>query len=161
VVRNEHERPGNPLAALVDGRAWTAGELARHAGVVPSTAGGHLGRLAAGALLAEERQGRHRYVRLAAPRTTQLIEAPAAGPARCGAVSAGSAMAQARTCYDHLAGWLGIAVPGAVTRRGLLRRATGFAVTWAWPGTPPAPPRHRSRRPGNPGPRGSQDLSLQ
>ncbi|CAD5988323.1 protein of unknown function [Streptomyces sp. KY70] len=51
--------------ALLDGRAWTAGELARYASVAPSTASEHLGRLVAGGLLAEERQGRHRYVRLA------------------------------------------------------------------------------------------------
>ncbi|MEU1154138.1 winged helix-turn-helix domain-containing protein, partial [Streptomyces sp. NPDC005918] len=49
------------LLALLDGRAWTAGELARHAGVAPSTASEHLGRLVGGGLLAEERQGRHRY----------------------------------------------------------------------------------------------------
>jgi DNA-binding transcriptional ArsR family regulator len=52
--------------ALLDGRAWTAGELARLAGVAPSTASAHLNRLISGGLLAEERQGRHRYVRLPA-----------------------------------------------------------------------------------------------
>ncbi|NEE34556.1 winged helix-turn-helix transcriptional regulator, partial [Streptomyces sp. SID7982] len=50
--------------ALLDGRAWTAGELARHARVAASTASEHLNRLVAGGVLAEERQGRHRYVRL-------------------------------------------------------------------------------------------------
>ncbi len=60
--------------ALLDGRAWTAGELARHARVAPSTATEHLTRLVAGGLLAEERQGRHRYVRLADPQVAQLIE---------------------------------------------------------------------------------------
>ena len=53
------------LLALLDGRAWTAGELARHAGVAASTLSEHLGKLVAGGLLTEERQGRHRYVRLA------------------------------------------------------------------------------------------------
>ncbi len=62
------------LLALLDGRAWTAGELARHAGVAASTLSGHLGRLVAGGLLAEERQGRHRYVRLADARVAQLVE---------------------------------------------------------------------------------------
>ncbi|MYW13886.1 helix-turn-helix domain-containing protein, partial [Streptomyces sp. SID2563] len=51
--------------ALLDGRAWTSGELARHAGVSASTASEQISRLVSGGLLAEERQGRHRYVRLA------------------------------------------------------------------------------------------------
>lgn len=68
MVRNEHERPGNPLAALVNGRAWTAGEP--------------LGRLVAGALLAEERQGRHRYVRLADPRSPAWYAARTTSPSR-------------------------------------------------------------------------------
>lgn len=62
------------LLALLDGRAWTAGELARHAGVAPSTASEHLGKLVAGGVLAEERQGRHRYVRLADPGIAHLVE---------------------------------------------------------------------------------------
>src|SRR5262244_1990593 len=60
--------------ALLDGRAWTAAELARHAGVAAPTATGHLNLLVAGGLLAEERQGRHRYVRLADADTAELIE---------------------------------------------------------------------------------------
>ncbi|MBW5256415.1 ArsR/SmtB family transcription factor, partial [Streptomyces poriferorum] len=61
--------------ALLDGRAWTAGELARSAGVSASTASEQLSRLIEGGLLAEERQGRHRYVRLAGPEAAALIEA--------------------------------------------------------------------------------------
>jgi DNA-binding transcriptional ArsR family regulator len=53
--------------ALLDGRAWTAGELARHAGVAASTATAHLSLLVEGGLLIQERQGRHRYVHLAGP----------------------------------------------------------------------------------------------
>lgn len=60
--------------ALLDGRAWTAGELARHASVAPSTASEHLGKLVAGGLLAEERQGRHRYLRLAGEQVAHLVE---------------------------------------------------------------------------------------
>ncbi|GHD95481.1 ArsR/SmtB family transcription factor [Streptomyces naganishii] len=125
------------LLALLDGRAWTAGELARHAGVAASTLSEHLGKLVAGGLLVEERQGRHRYVRLADARVAQLVEDLAAQVAP-GAVrpprglreaSAGSAMARGRTCYDHLAGRLGIAVTDALTARGLLRQDTGFALT--------------------------------
>ncbi|MFD9790775.1 ArsR/SmtB family transcription factor [Streptomyces sp. NPDC059070] len=120
--------------ALLDGRAWTAGELARHAKVAPSTASEHLGRLVAGGLLTEARQGRHRYVRLADPGVAHLVEelaartAPAA-PRTLRAASAGSAMARGRTCYDHLAGRLGIAITDAMTVRGLLIQDAGFALT--------------------------------
>ncbi|MEU8758198.1 winged helix-turn-helix domain-containing protein [Streptomyces sp. NPDC048659] len=125
------------LLALLDGRAWTAGELARHARVAPSTASGHLGRLVAGGVLAEERQGRHRYVRLADPGVAHLVEeltarsAPAAPepPRGLRAVNAGRAMARGRTCYDHLAGRLGTTLTDALTARGLLRQDTGFALT--------------------------------
>lgn len=125
--------------ALLDGRAWTAGELARHAGVAPSTASEHLGKLVAGGLLAEERQGRHRYVRLADDRVAHLVEELAAHsastletprtPQSLRAASARSAMARGRTCYDHLAGRLGITITRAMTARGLLRQDTGFALT--------------------------------
>ncbi|MET9159980.1 winged helix-turn-helix domain-containing protein [Streptomyces parvulus] len=126
------------LLALLDGRAWTAGELARHAGVAASTVSEHLGKLVAGGLLTEERQGRHRYVRLADERVAHLVEdlaaqvapeAAARRPHTLRASGAGSAMARGRTCYDHLAGRLGIAVTDALTRRGLLRQDTGFALT--------------------------------
>ncbi|QEU84911.1 ArsR/SmtB family transcription factor [Streptomyces viridosporus] len=125
------------LLALLDGRAWTAGELARHAGVAASTLSEHLGRLVAGGLLAEERQGRHRYVRLADATAAQLVEDLAARlapddvrrPRTLRQAGAGSAMARGRTCYDHLAGRLGIAVTDALAARGLLRRDTGFALT--------------------------------
>ncbi len=126
------------LLALLDGRAWTAGELARHAGVAASTLSEHLGKLVAGGLLTEERQGRHRYVRLAEARVAQLVEDLAGQasphgdvvrPRSLRASSAGAAMARGRTCYDHLAGRLGIAVTDALTGRGLLRQDTGFALT--------------------------------
>ncbi|GGX26749.1 transcriptional regulator [Streptomyces malachitofuscus] len=125
------------LLALLDGRAWTAGELARRSGVAASTLSEHLGKLVAGGLLAEERQGRHRYVRLADARVAQLVEdlaaqvAPGAAepPRTLRQSGAGSAMARGRTCYDHLAGRLGIAVTDALTDRGLLRQDTGFALT--------------------------------
>jgi DNA-binding transcriptional ArsR family regulator len=147
------------LLALLDGRAWTAGELARHAGVAASTLSEHLGKLVAGGLLAEERQGRHRYVRLADARAAQLVEDLAAQvppaavrrPARTlRESSAGSAMARGRTCYDHLAGRLGIVVTDALTLRGLLRQDTGFALTDAgleWFGAAGIPLDLSGRRP--------------
>ena len=114
--------------ALLDGRAWTAGELARRAGVAPSTASDHLTRLVRGGLLVEERQGRHRYLRLAGPSVAQLIEdlaghapTPPAPAGSLRAATASTALAYARTCYDHLAGRLGVLMYDAL----LARRAAG------------------------------------
>ncbi|MFD8593488.1 ArsR/SmtB family transcription factor [Kitasatospora sp. NPDC059646] len=122
--------------ALLDGRAWTAGELARHAKVAASTATGHLNRLAAAGLLAEERQGRHRYLRLAGPVAAELVEAlaqfaggPAAPATSLRAARRDGELARARTCYDHLAGALGVAVADAMTARGLLDDRHGLALT--------------------------------
>ncbi|MFD7426640.1 ArsR/SmtB family transcription factor [Streptomyces sp. NPDC059818] len=144
--------------ALLDGRAWTAGELARHASVAPSTASEHLGKLVAGGLLAEERQGRHRYLRLAGEQVAHLVEelagreAPGAPapPRTLGAAGADSALARGRTCYDHLAGRIGLAITDAMTGRGLLRQDTGFALTDAgldWFGELGIGLETRSRRP--------------
>jgi DNA-binding transcriptional ArsR family regulator len=122
--------------ALLDGRAWTAGELARLAGVAPATATGHLHKLVGGGLLVERRQGRHRYVQLAGPDAAHLLEQltahlePVADrPRGLRASTAGTALARARTCYDHLAGGLGVALTDALAREGLLDRAAGFALT--------------------------------
>jgi DNA-binding transcriptional ArsR family regulator len=124
--------------ALLDGRAWTASELARHAGVAASTASEHLDRLVAGGLLTERRQGRHRYLQLAGHQIAELVEdlAVAARPPRepvrsLRAANASAALASARTCYDHLAGRLGVAITDAMTGAGLLDRDGGFAITEA------------------------------
>ncbi|GAA2671286.1 ArsR/SmtB family transcription factor [Actinoplanes palleronii] len=122
--------------ALLDGRAWTAGELAAHAGVARSTATGHLDRLIGGGLLTEARQGRHRYVRLADPGVAALLEditarlEPGLPPARgLRAATADAALRRGRTCYDHLAGRLGVAVTDALTSTGRLDQSSGFALT--------------------------------
>ncbi|MBB5938768.1 ArsR/SmtB family transcription factor [Streptomyces zagrosensis] len=120
---------------LLDGRAWTAGELARHAKVQPSTASEQLSRLVKGGLLTEERQGRHRYVRLAGPEAAALIEAVAAyapdspRPQNLRQSVRLNAEARARTCYDHLAGQLGVALADAMITRGLVADDSGLAVT--------------------------------
>src|SRR5229473_7265940 len=62
------------LHALMDGRALTASELARVAGITPQTASGHLTRMTAAGLLGVEKQGRHRYHRLASPTVAQMME---------------------------------------------------------------------------------------
>ncbi|WP_406280606.1 ArsR/SmtB family transcription factor [Embleya sp. NBC_00896] len=123
--------------ALLDRRAWTGGELARHCGVAPSTISEHLTRLVDGGLLVQERQGRHRYVRLADPGVARMVEdlaayatpVPGTPATSLRAHSAGEAMAKGRTCYDHLAGRLGVAITDALTTRGLLRQDAGFALT--------------------------------
>ncbi|MER7014020.1 winged helix-turn-helix domain-containing protein [Saccharopolyspora sp. NPDC000359] len=122
--------------ALLDGRAWTATELAGHAGVAVSTASEHLNRLVEGGLLTEHRQGRHRYVQLANEQAADLLEAfishlgPAQRPATgLRAISASAALANGRTCYDHLAGRLGVAITDGMTTAGLLDQSDGFAIT--------------------------------
>jgi DNA-binding transcriptional ArsR family regulator len=123
--------------ALLDGRAWTAGELARATGVSASTASAHLDQLVVGGLLTEERQGRHRYLTLAGPGAADLVEDLAgraraelrAAPASLRGVSAANALAEARTCHDHLAGRLGVALLDALCRNGFIDRDAGLAVT--------------------------------
>lgn len=112
----------NILSSLMDGRALTASELAWHSGVSPQTTSGHLARLSEANLISMAKQGRHRYYRLASPEVAQAIEALMAlasfGPKRHRPVGPkDEALRRARTCYDHLAGRLGIAVAEALTAR--------------------------------------------
>ncbi|MEU9336423.1 helix-turn-helix domain-containing protein [Streptomyces sp. NPDC048290] len=123
--------------ALLDGRPWSAGELARHTGVAASTATGHLHQLVASGLVIEERRGRHRYVALAGPEVAELIESLAAlappasrvPPRSLTAARTTRALALGRTCYDHLAGALGVRVTDALTGRGFLDDRGGLALT--------------------------------
>lgn len=103
------------LIALADGRALAASTLAAEAGVAPSTVSGHLARLVAGGLVRVEPSGRHRYYRLAGPQVAEAVEALARlAPTRTvRSLRAGThaqAIRRARTCYDHLAGRLGVAL---------------------------------------------------
>ena len=116
------------LHALMDGRALTASELAHVAGITPQTASGHLAQLTAAGLLAVEKQGRHRYHRLASHAVAQMMEsimhvasdAEAFGrPVTVGPREA--ALRDARTCYDHLAGRLGVALTDAMVAGGHLQ----------------------------------------
>jgi len=103
--------------ALMDGRAWTVGELARQLGIAKSTATAHAHRLVAGGLCAEARQGRHRYLRLAGPEVAEAIEAlgalsgaTLAPRATLSASGRDAALRAGRTCYRHLAGQLGVSL---------------------------------------------------
>lgn len=122
----------NILLALMDGRALTAGELAWHAGVSAQTASGHLAKLAEAKVLAVEKQGRHRYFRIASAEVAQAMEAlmalAAAGPKRYRPVGPKDlALRRARSCYDHIAGRLGVALADSLGARGLVVIADGAA----------------------------------
>ncbi|HEY1430840.1 MAG TPA: helix-turn-helix transcriptional regulator [Stellaceae bacterium] len=112
----------NMLTALLNGRALTATELACAAGVAPQTASGHLARLTEGRLLTAAKQGRHIYHRLASPLIGRMLESimavAADGPPRYQPRwRGGDALRNARTCYDHLAGRLGVDLADALVGR--------------------------------------------
>jgi DNA-binding transcriptional ArsR family regulator len=121
--------------ALLDGRAWTAGELAHHVGIARSTASEHLTALVVGGLLAEQRHGGHRYVRLSGAKPAQLVEdlAGAVGerdaPSSLRDARRAGQLAAARTCYDHLAGALGVALFDGLVAAGHLDERHGLALT--------------------------------
>ena len=112
----------NILSTLMDGRALTASELASVAGVKPQTASSHLAKLVKRELLIVEKRGQRRFYRLATPLVAQMLEAimtvAATGPPRFRPPSRiDSEMRRARTCYDHLAGELGVALTDAMIER--------------------------------------------
>ena len=103
----------NMLCALLGGRALTATELAFAAGVTPQTTSGHLGKLFSARLVVLMKQGRHRYYRLAGPHVAQMLESimnvALTGPPRFQPKSKlDDKLRHARTCYDHIAGALGV-----------------------------------------------------
>lgn len=110
----------NILAALMDGRALTAGELAFVARVAPQTASGHLAKLSEANLLVCERRGRNRYYRLASSLVGSMIETMMAvasvqlPPRRVLPSRIDAAMRTARSCYDHIAGQLGVGIAASL-----------------------------------------------
>jgi DNA-binding transcriptional ArsR family regulator len=126
----------NMLVALMDGRALTAKELAFAAGVSPQTTSGHLAKLADAHLLTCIRQGRHRYYRVASPLVARMVESitlvtALEAPPRHRPRSPGDdALRLARTCYDHLAGRLGVAIADAlVARKAVILNDDGGELT--------------------------------
>lgn len=118
------------LMALLDGRALPAGVLAAEAEIAASTASEHLARLVAAGLLTVERQGRARYFRLAGPAVAEALEALAriSPPEPIRSLRQGTrahALRRARTCYNHLAGRLGVAVMSAMLDEDLLTGGDG------------------------------------
>lgn len=101
------------LCALMDGRAYTATELAAVADTASSTASAHLSRLTDVGLLTKVSQGRHRYFQLADPAVAQVLETMmhlAGVVNRVISVSMPQPLRFARSCYDHLAGTVAVAV---------------------------------------------------
>jgi DNA-binding transcriptional ArsR family regulator len=122
------------LAALIGGEALTAGELAANAGITAQTASGHLAKLLEGRLITVEQQGRHRYFRLTSPVVAQALEGLMAlsgltTPSRAKRSAPRDAEMQwARTCYDHMAGQLAVAIADSFENRGLLHQTDGAGV---------------------------------
>lgn len=117
------------LTAMLDGKSHSASELALAAQVSPQTASSHLAKLAAGKLIVPERQGRQRLFRLQSTDVAVAIEALGA-LAQKSTVPAMPEIRFARTCYDHLAGVLSIAVRNELLRRDALRqRGDAFLLT--------------------------------
>lgn len=118
------------LSALMSGRALTATELATMAGVTKQTMSFHLGKLRDEGLITVDKQGRHRYFRLAGPQVANLLES-LMGLAFQGAgahISTGPrdpALRKARVCYDHLAGELGVFVYEQMLHTGVLQQHPG------------------------------------
>ena len=119
----------NILSALLDGRAMTASELAFAAHVTPQTASAHLAKLTEAGLINATPSGRHRYFRLASPLVGQMLESvmAVAGPApqKTATWRGGEALRTARTCYDHLAGRLGVEVMAGLLRMDVLTGGDG------------------------------------
>jgi DNA-binding transcriptional ArsR family regulator len=117
----------NMLTALMTGRALTASELAHQAGITPQTASSHLAKLEVGGLIEQEKQGRHRYYRLADPDVAGVLEgleglAARAGHMRVRTGPKDPALRRARICYDHLAGDLGVQMLDSMKKQRLLRQ---------------------------------------
>lgn len=125
------------LWSLLDGRAYTAGELALCADLSAPATSNHLTKLVGVGLLRVERQGRHKYFTLATPQIASVIESMGAllvspsghQPSR----SAGQhGVLYCRKCYDHLAGFVGVAITESLVDQDLLRRQEHlFIVTEA------------------------------
>ena len=115
----------NILEALMGGQALTASELAFAAGVSPQTTSGHLGKLTDGRLIACVKQGRHRYYRIATQRVAEMLEGIMAvvvdaPPRHRPSSKLDDAMRNARTCYDHFAGKLGVGLTDSLCAHGHL-----------------------------------------
>jgi len=122
------------VQAVIEDGPLPASELAARAGIAPSTASQHLGRLVGAGFLATSKSGRHRYYRLGDPAVADAIEAlaivaPQPEPRTLREATRGELLREARTCYDHLAGRLGVAVARALEASDVVvRQNGGYAI---------------------------------
>lgn len=128
-----HRARAAMLAALLSGEATTASELARRARVSRSGASAHLRKLRDGGLIVEEARGRNRLYRLSSRELAEALESLArVAPARPAnglrESEASRALKRARTCYDHLAGRLGVSLTEALLARHVLQERDGTFV---------------------------------
>ncbi len=147
------------MFALFDGRALPASVLAVEAGVSASTVSEHLKKLVDGRLIAVERHGRFRYFRLADPSAAEALEsltalAPTRNVTGLAAYNRLNRLRTARTCYDHLAGKLGVQVLAWLHRSGALIRTDGMSSTERAPGDELSKPVRNA--PYRPGPRADE-----
>jgi DNA-binding transcriptional ArsR family regulator len=111
---------------LMDGSSQSAGELGLAANVSPSSASGHLSKLVSSGILADSRLGRQKYYRITtaavahAVEALQVVASPGATLQKI-ARSSLNPFAFARTCYDHLAGKLGVEVTAALETENIIR----------------------------------------
>jgi len=122
------------LMALGDGRSLPASVLAAEAGLSAPATSAHLAQLRAAGLVAVEPSGRHRYYRLAGPEVAAVLEAmaqiaPAQPVTSLRQGTRANALRSGRTCYDHLAGRLGVQVTAGLLRLGALEATDGVAST--------------------------------
>jgi DNA-binding transcriptional ArsR family regulator len=145
------------LAALLGGQALTSTELAVRARVAPPTASAHLAKLVDGGLLAVEVQGRHRYYRLAGAQVARVLEGLGGlSTSTQATVHAARALPAdlrfARTCYDHLAGQLAVALRDALLEQeimqetGIEHRVTERGAAWLTAFGVDLEAAHRARR---------------
>ena len=126
---------------LLDGRAYTAGELALTADVSATSASNHLAKLLEADLVKVEMQGRHRYYSFSNTDVAYAVEALAnladhRAPSRQKTQAVASGLKYCRTCYDHLAGFVAVKIVEAIERKGYLKKQDKvYTVTgkgWQW-----------------------------
>lgn len=116
----------NMLVALMSGKALTAGELAREAGITNQTASSHLGKLESAGLLLKRHEGRHRYFALADEDVAGVIEALTGLAAKNGHLRTRTGpkdpeLRKARVCYNHLAGDMGVQLYDSLVAQGYIK----------------------------------------
>jgi len=125
---------------LLDGRSYTASELAIAADISPTAASNHLSKLLEADLLKVDAQGRHRYFSFARPEVAYVVESLAsltnADAKSKNIVTAMPEIKYCRTCYDHLAGYAGVCVTEALEKKGVIKKlGTAYDITgkgWKW-----------------------------